>query len=150
MRRRRRLAALGLGSLLLATAAAYPTPLAGPADTAVAHLSEELRAILGRYPWRGARWSVLVVSLDRGDTLFAVSADSAMAPASNMKLLTSAAALREMGPDFRYRTWLLSDASEAEGVLDGDLGEIVEGLALAHREELLKREMEAGSRASGA
>jgi peptide chain release factor 1 len=36
------------------------------------------------------------------------------------------------------------------GVLDGELGEIVEGLALAHREELLKREMEAGSRAGGA
>ncbi|HEY5132045.1 MAG TPA: peptide chain release factor 1 [Candidatus Krumholzibacteriaceae bacterium] len=37
-----------------------------------------------------------------------------------------------------------------KGVLDGELGEIVEGLALANREELLKREMEAGSRAGGA
>ncbi|HSW28288.1 MAG TPA: D-alanyl-D-alanine carboxypeptidase/D-alanyl-D-alanine-endopeptidase [Longimicrobiales bacterium] len=121
MRRRPRLVALGLGALLLATAAAHPAPVAGPADAAVAHLSEELRAILGRYPWRGARWSVLVVSLDQGDTLFAVSTDSAMAPASNLKLLTSASALREMGPDFRYRTWLLSDGREADGILDGDL-----------------------------
>jgi D-alanyl-D-alanine carboxypeptidase/D-alanyl-D-alanine-endopeptidase (penicillin-binding protein 4) len=110
-----------MGALLLATAAASPSPVAGPDDAAIAHLSEELLAILGRYPWRGASWSVLVVSLDHGDTLFAVSADSAMAPASNMKLLTSAAALREMGPDFRYRTWLLSDGREADGVLDGDL-----------------------------
>ena len=37
-----------------------------------------------------------------------------------------------------------------KGVLDGELGEIVEGLALANREELLKREMEAGNRAGGA
>ncbi|MHB1192597.1 MAG: D-alanyl-D-alanine carboxypeptidase/D-alanyl-D-alanine endopeptidase [Longimicrobiales bacterium] len=121
MRRRPRLAALGLGALLLATAAARPAPVADPADAAVTHLWEELRAILGRYPWRGASWSVLVVSLDRGDTLFAVSADSAMAPASNMKLLTSATALREMGPDFRYRTWLLSDGRQVDGTLDGDL-----------------------------
>ncbi len=121
MRRRPHLASLGLAAILFATAAARPAPVAGPADAAVARLSGELRAILGRYPWRGAKWSVLVVSLDRGDTLFSVSADSALAPASNMKLLTSAAALREMGPDFRYRTWLLSDGRERDGVLHGDL-----------------------------
>jgi peptide chain release factor 1 len=37
-----------------------------------------------------------------------------------------------------------------KGVLDGELGGIVDALALAHREELLKREMEAGSRTGGA
>jgi len=37
-----------------------------------------------------------------------------------------------------------------KGVLDGDLGGIVDSLALAHAEELLKREMEAGSSAGGA
>jgi len=36
------------------------------------------------------------------------------------------------------------------GVLDGGLGEIIDALSLAHREELLNREMEAGSRAGGA
>ncbi len=36
-----------------------------------------------------------------------------------------------------------------KGVLDGNLDEIIDGLALAHREELLKREMASGSR-SGA
>ncbi len=34
-----------------------------------------------------------------------------------------------------------------KGVLDGELDEIVDGLALANREELLRREMEAGNRA---
>ncbi len=37
-----------------------------------------------------------------------------------------------------------------KGVLGGELDEIVDALALAHREELLKREMEAGSRPGGA
>jgi serine-type D-Ala-D-Ala carboxypeptidase/endopeptidase (penicillin-binding protein 4) len=119
--RRQQWAALGLGAVLVFTVAAHPAPIVGPADAAAVRLSVELRELLGGYPWRGARWSVLVVSLDRGDTLFSVSPDSAMAPASNMKLLTSATALRELGPDFRFRTWLLSDGSEADGVLDGDL-----------------------------
>jgi peptide chain release factor 1 len=37
-----------------------------------------------------------------------------------------------------------------KGVLDGDLDGIIDALSLAHREELLKREMEAGARAGGA
>jgi peptide chain release factor 1 len=37
-----------------------------------------------------------------------------------------------------------------KGVLDGELDEIIDALALAHREELLAREMEAGSKAGGA
>ncbi len=37
-----------------------------------------------------------------------------------------------------------------KGVLGGELDEIVDALALAHSEELLKRETEAGSRAGGA
>jgi peptide chain release factor 1 len=36
------------------------------------------------------------------------------------------------------------------GVLDGELDEIIDALALAHREELLAREMETGSKAGGA
>lgn len=112
---------LGLGTALLAAAAFGPPSSPPPPDAASARLASELREILGRYPWRGARWGVLVVSLDRGDTLFAVSQDSALAPASNMKLLTSAAALRELGPGFRFRTWLLSEGQESDGVLHGDL-----------------------------
>jgi peptide chain release factor 1 len=37
-----------------------------------------------------------------------------------------------------------------KNVMDGDLGDIIDALAIANREELLKREMEAGSRAGGA
>jgi peptide chain release factor 1 len=37
-----------------------------------------------------------------------------------------------------------------KGIMDGDLEGIIDALALAHREELLKREMEAGTRAGGA
>ena len=64
---------------------------------------------------------MLVYSLDRGDTLYGRNADAAMSPASNMKLVTSVAALHYLGADYRYRTWLLADAPIVDGVLQGDL-----------------------------
>ncbi len=68
-----------------------------------------------------ATWGVLVVSLDTGDTLFAIDPDRPLAPASNLKLLTTTAALRILGPDYRFRTYLLTDGTVENGVLDGDL-----------------------------
>jgi len=71
--------------------------------------------------WRGAEWGVSVVSLDTGDTLFAMEPDVPLAPASNLKLLTTAAALQILGPDHRFRTYLVTDGEIADGVLHGDL-----------------------------
>lgn len=71
--------------------------------------------------WRSSDWGVLVTSLDRGDTLYALNAHRSIAPASNVKLLTTAVALHHLGVDFRYRTFVLSDAPVEEGVLQGDL-----------------------------
>lgn len=119
-RRRTRLRGALLALLAVAAAAAAPgAPVR--VDAAALRLAGELRALLDAYPRRGARWSVLVVSLDRGDTLFALAPDSARTPASNMKLLTSAAALRELGPDYRYRTWVVTQGTQEGSTLHGDL-----------------------------
>lgn len=61
------------------------------------------------------------MSLDRGDTLFSHDAGQLLAPASNLKLFTSAAALHYLGPDFRYQTYLLTDGVIRDSVLDGNL-----------------------------
>lgn len=113
--------ALLLAAVLGSTLAATPAPLAPSGAEEIARLGADLSRLLERNPWRGARWSLMVVSLDRGDTLFAVDADSARAPASNMKVLTSAAALWELGPDFRFRTYLATEGTVEGGVLRGDL-----------------------------
>ena len=108
-------------------AAALAAPAAGVAQetharaTAVAALERDLAGVVRRVQRRGATWAVLVTSLDRGDTLFALNADSALAPASNVKLLTTAAALATLGPDYRYRTYLLGTGPVRDGVLHGDL-----------------------------
>jgi D-alanyl-D-alanine carboxypeptidase/D-alanyl-D-alanine-endopeptidase (penicillin-binding protein 4) len=106
------------GDAPVATAPAAP---AGVPDAYASALRSDLEEMIRRPRWSGDRWSVLVVSLDRGDTLFAHGAHESLAPASNMKLFTTAAALYYLGPDFRYNTFLMSTGPINNGVLEGDL-----------------------------
>ncbi|HEX8362099.1 MAG TPA: D-alanyl-D-alanine carboxypeptidase/D-alanyl-D-alanine-endopeptidase [Longimicrobium sp.] len=94
---------------------------AAEASPAVAELGRDLRAILRGPGMGGARHGVLVVSLDRGDTLFSWNADARLTPASNLKLFSTAAALHYLGGDFRWSTYLLADGEVSGGVLQGDL-----------------------------
>jgi D-alanyl-D-alanine carboxypeptidase/D-alanyl-D-alanine-endopeptidase (penicillin-binding protein 4) len=87
----------------------------------VSDLRLGLRSALDDRAFRQADWSVLAVSLDSGDTLLALDPERALAPASNLKLFTTAAALHHLGPDFRWTTLLLSEAPIVEGRLRGDL-----------------------------
>lgn len=65
-----------------------------------------------------------VVNTRTGEESFAWQADRPMQPASVMKLLTTAAALRTLGPAWRFSTDLLTDETAKitpEGVLKGNL-----------------------------
>ncbi len=65
---------------------------------------------------------ILVVSLKDGRTLYERDADIMLIPASNQKLLTSAAALHRLGADYRYITRLWASGEvDAQGVLHGDM-----------------------------
>jgi len=112
---------VALGVSVPVSGAEYPPPPEREIPAPLAGLSDDFESILHTYRWPRAHWSVLVVSMDRGDTLFAEAPDAPMAPASNLKLLTTAAALRTLGPSFRFRTYLLADGEVREGVLHGDL-----------------------------
>jgi len=101
-------------------ASVIPTPSApSPLTEDVRTLRAELNRIIPE--WSGSEWSVLAISLDRGDTLFNQSAHNPLAPASNMKLVTTAAALHHLGPEFRYQTFLLADGPIVDGRVQGDL-----------------------------
>ena len=82
------------------------TPDASTPDDAAAReeASARLRAFRGELErllpldrWRRADWGVLVTSLDQGDTIFDFNAHRPFIPASNVKLLTAAAALPHLG-----------------------------------------------------
>ena len=113
--------AAALIALGLCAAAAFLPPNDGPLDEWIRVLRDELEGAVASNGWQTAQYSVLALSLETGDTLFAHRAREALAPASNMKLLTSAAALHHLGPDFRYRTFLLASGPIEDGRLKGDL-----------------------------
>lgn len=101
-------------------AASTPAPIEAP-SAAVLDLRTDLEALIRSGTSRNSAHGVLVVSLDRGDTLFAHNADLPLAPASNMKLFSTGAALYYLGPDFRYSTYALTNGPITDGVLHGDL-----------------------------
>lgn len=71
---------------------------------------------------KGGNWGAMVVSISRGDTLFARNAGVPMTPASTMKLFTSAIAFEELGPEYVFSTDVLRTGPvDDNGVLNGDL-----------------------------
>ena len=71
---------------------------------------------------RGGKFGVMIVSLTRGDTLFAQNAGEMMQPASTMKLFSTAVALDRFGPEHTFSTDVLRDgAVGSDGTLQGNL-----------------------------
>ncbi len=91
--------------------------LGGPLDKRVE--SRVLRTDLG-----GGIASVSIIDLDTGEELANLDGSRAMVPASNMKLLTSGAALFVLGDAFTFRTKLIVDETTTPATLiikgDGD------------------------------
>lgn len=72
-------------------------------------------------PYEGAFWGVEVTNLRTGRRLFSRNPDHVFTPASNVKLLTAAAALRRLEPKYCYKTTLHIDGPVRNGVLRGNL-----------------------------
>jgi D-alanyl-D-alanine carboxypeptidase/D-alanyl-D-alanine-endopeptidase (penicillin-binding protein 4) len=70
---------------------------------------------------KGASISVVLSDLITGEILDSYDEDRRLCPASVWKLLTSAAALEILGPDFRFRTELSLRGKVENGVLYGDV-----------------------------
>jgi D-alanyl-D-alanine carboxypeptidase/D-alanyl-D-alanine-endopeptidase (penicillin-binding protein 4) len=77
--------------------------------------------------FHNAFWGILVVDPERGDTLYSRNAGKLFLPASNMKIVTSAVALEQLGPDYTYRTTLVARGSLRDGTVTGDVGVIGRG-----------------------
>jgi D-alanyl-D-alanine carboxypeptidase/D-alanyl-D-alanine-endopeptidase (penicillin-binding protein 4) len=63
-----------------------------------------------------------IVSLETGETLYTHDSHMLFHPASNMKLLTTAVALKQLGPNFKFKTTLSIDTNSIEnGTIKGNL-----------------------------
>jgi serine-type D-Ala-D-Ala carboxypeptidase/endopeptidase (penicillin-binding protein 4) len=67
----------------------------------------------------GARVAAAVIDLSTGSTLLAENAESALIPASTIKILTAAAALEVLGPGHRFTTRVVAGETPEQIVLVG-------------------------------
>jgi len=83
-------------------------------------LEELVNRLNAKEPLRSAVWGVLAVRAN-GDTLVNFNSSRKMIPASNTKLITTGAALFNLGGDFRFETTLAYDGVVTDSTLTGDL-----------------------------
>jgi len=83
-------------------------------------LSQRITALLDEPPFDRVTWGVYATD-DRGRVLFSRDGDRWFVPASNTKLIVTAAAMALLPPDHRIRTSLYVDGTLRDGILEGDL-----------------------------
>ena len=85
-------------------------------------LAERIDELLGRPAAQRTHWGVCVIDLDSGATLYEHGENRLFVPASNVKLFSTALALRRLGPDYTFTTSIVSQGRiEDGGRLEGDL-----------------------------
>jgi serine-type D-Ala-D-Ala carboxypeptidase/endopeptidase (penicillin-binding protein 4) len=104
-----------------ASGAAAPSPSPSAPAPARPTIAAELEAVFNDTMCAGAFWGVDVRSQATGEVLYQRNPGKMLVPASNMKLVTAAAALEGLGPDYRYRTAVAATGPIANGELRGDL-----------------------------
>ncbi|WP_314172634.1 D-alanyl-D-alanine carboxypeptidase/D-alanyl-D-alanine endopeptidase [Streptomyces winkii] len=119
-RTRTRITAVAAGlALVLGTGGAAGARTAAPAPAPT--WQKAVDRILAGKPLKGASAGVVVADARSGKTLYRHNSGKRLLPASNTKLLTSAAAMDVLGPGYRYRTDVLAHGDRDGGRLDGDL-----------------------------
>ena len=83
-------------------------------------LQDAIAALLARDGCDVERTGICVIA-DDGATRAEISADTPLAPASNLKLLTTAAALHNLGEEYIFQTTLTATAAPRGGTIAGDL-----------------------------
>ncbi|MEG5052829.1 MULTISPECIES: D-alanyl-D-alanine carboxypeptidase/D-alanyl-D-alanine endopeptidase [unclassified Microcoleus] len=86
--------------------AAQTSAVAG--DICLGELGAQVDAIANRPEFSRSRWGILIQPLSSTTTLYSRDAQKYFIPASNAKLLTTAAALQKLGADFRIKTSVYS------------------------------------------
>lgn len=69
-----------------------------------ADLAKTIDGIISQSSEKDVKFSIQIVRADSGQVVYGHNADTPMIPASNMKIVTTAAALKYLGPEFEYKT----------------------------------------------
>ncbi len=115
-----------------------------PAET---QLFRDLRKLLTDRTLRYGTTAVYITDARTGQPIYAVHEDDGLNPASNLKLISSAASLDVLGPDWRYRTRVFGPTPDRDGVAHGDLyvyGSYDPTLGVSHLDALASALAESG------
>ncbi len=74
------------------------------AGSAAGGLGGRINGIIRQSSQKEVRFGIKIVEAESGKTVYRHNAREAMIPASNMKIITSAAALKYLGPNYEYKT----------------------------------------------
>jgi serine-type D-Ala-D-Ala carboxypeptidase/endopeptidase (penicillin-binding protein 4) len=94
-----------------------------PVETRVkkSQIEYQLHNLFKREEFNRTVPSIIVLSADYGDTVFSHQSDFLVRPASNQKIVTSAAALRILGANYCFRTIVYRAGDIHAGTLHGDI-----------------------------
>jgi D-alanyl-D-alanine carboxypeptidase/D-alanyl-D-alanine-endopeptidase (penicillin-binding protein 4) len=116
------LVCLSLVGASLPALAQVPTPAGRVVATSELDFDALLGPVVRDRLFKESKGAVEVVEVASGKVVFAKDADKPLIPASTMKVITAAAALRALGPAYRFSTDIYADAPiDAAGVLQGNL-----------------------------
>ncbi len=87
----------------------------------VAQVSQPVKQFLGDPELAGASFALQVTDTKTGEAVYTYDSGRKMIPASVLKLVTTAAALELLGPDYRFSTVIEYDGEIVDGVLQGNL-----------------------------
>jgi serine-type D-Ala-D-Ala carboxypeptidase/endopeptidase (penicillin-binding protein 4) len=106
--------------VVAASAKTFRTAIVHPSlrDTTFFAGLDKLRATR---PLKRGTTAIYVVDARTGEEIYAVHEDEPMNPASNVKLISTAAVMHYLGPDWRFDTRLFGPTPDAKGVLLGDV-----------------------------
>jgi len=107
---------------------ALPSPATVPGQLPAGDVAAALAALPSLPVFARSAIALEVVNADTGARVYAYGDDRVLVPASTMKLLTTAVALRELGPAYRFPTWIKYDGELGlDGVLAGSLYVVGQG-----------------------
>lgn len=86
-----------------------------------ASLSSEINALLKKQSPAKTEWGILFEEKNSDNELFSLNPNQRMIPASNMKIVSGAAALLGLGPDFRYETTVYHTGTHLDDKINGHL-----------------------------
>lgn len=86
-----------------------------------ASLQSEISSLIKSQSPANTQWGIVFEEVNSGETLYSQHQNERMIPASNMKIVSGAAALLGLGADFQYETTLHSTGAHIDNKLTGHL-----------------------------